>query len=131
MTSEPRGPDRFARLKRLEFDVLKTHALALAFVIAAAVPSITAAETVTPIGDIQRGTMVTVAGTVERILDTDDFRLADDSGSIDVYVGDNWVPADVGDQVTVHGFVDDDGSLEIYARELETPDGKVIQFAHP
>jgi uncharacterized protein YdeI (BOF family) len=86
-------------------------------------------EVVTPVGDLKRGTMVTVQGTVERILDTDEFRLTDKSGSVRVYVGPNWVPADVGEVVTVRGFVDDDiGPLELYARSLTRADGSVVNF---
>ena len=88
-----------------------------------------AAEIMTPVGDLQRGTMVTVHGTVERILDTDEFRLTDKSGSVRVYVGPNWVPAEVGEAVTVRGFVDDDiGPLELYARSLTRADGSVANF---
>jgi uncharacterized protein YdeI (BOF family) len=87
---------------------------------------------VTPIGDLQRGSMVTVQGTVERITDEDEFRLADASGSVRVYVGPNWVPANVGEAVTVDGFVDDDlGPLEIYARSLTRADGTVVTFDRP
>ena len=83
----------------------------------------------TPVGDLQRGTMVTVQGTVDRITDEDEFRLRDASGSVRVYVGPNWVPADVGEAVTVQGFVEDDpGPLEIYARSLTRADGTVIAF---
>lgn len=86
-------------------------------------------EKITPIGELRRGTMATVKGTVERITDEDEFRLADESGTVRVYVGPNWVPADVGESVTVHGFVDDDiGPLEIYARSLTRTDGSVVTF---
>ena len=87
------------------------------------------AGTITPIADAKRGTMVTVQGTVERITDEDEFRLADASGTIRIYVGPNWVPADVGEKVIVSGFVDDDpGPREIYARNLTRADGTVISF---
>lgn len=87
------------------------------------------ASQITPIADAQRGTMVTVQGTVERITDEDEFRLADASGTIRIYVGPNWVPADVGESVIVSGFVDDDpGPREIYARSLTRADGTVITF---
>ncbi|MBB4287051.1 NirD/YgiW/YdeI family stress tolerance protein [Roseospira goensis] len=86
------------------------------------------AETVTPIGALQPGTVVTVQGTVERVTDEDEFRLADDSGRIEVYVGPNIVPARAGDRVTVRGIVDDDGPPEIYAREMVLPDGSVVRF---
>lgn len=89
------------------------------------------AQTATPIGDLQRGSMVTVSGTVERIMDTDEFRLADPTGSVRIYVGPNWVPAQVGEQVSVSGFVDDGiGPKEIYARTLTHADGTVVQFEH-
>ena len=63
------------------------------------VPSTTAyANTpIIPIGELQRGTLVTVAGTVERVTDEDEFILADTSGRVRVYVGPNWVPANLGE----------------------------------
>lgn len=86
---------------------------------------------ITPIGDAQRGTMVTVQGTVERITDEDEFRLTDATGSILIYVGPTWVPANLGEAVTVSGFVDDDpGPREIYARSLTRADGSVVTFDH-
>jgi uncharacterized protein YdeI (BOF family) len=85
---------------------------------------------ITPIADAQRGSMVTVQGTVERITDEDEFRLADASGQIRIYVGPNWVPAEVGEMVIVNGLVDDDliTPREIYARSLTRADGTVITF---
>lgn len=98
---------------------------------ALASPALTQASTPIPIDQAARGTMVTVQGTVERHLDTDEFRLADTSGQISVYVGPNWIPADLGETVIVHGFVDDDfGPREIYARTLTRADGTVITFEH-
>ncbi len=87
------------------------------------------ANQITPIADAQRGTMVTVQGTVERITDEDEFRLADATGNIRIYVGPNWVPAEVGETVIVNGFVDDDlGPREVYARSLTRADGTVVTF---
>lgn len=98
---------------------------------AIASPAVAPTDRVTPIAEVQRGTMVTVKGTVERVTDEDEFRLADESGSIRVYVGPNWVPADVGESVVVKGFVDNDlGPREIYARSLTRADGTVIAFEH-
>ncbi len=85
----------------------------------------------TPIADAERGSMVTVQGTVARILDEDTFRLTDDSGNIRIYVGPTFVPVDVGEAVTVEGFVDNDfGPREIYARSLTRADGEVVTFDH-
>lgn len=93
--------------------------------------SAAAGAPVTPITEVQRGSMVTVQGTVERITDEDEFRLADATGVIRVYVGPNWAPVHVGETVTVHGFIDDDfGPLELYARTLTRADGSMITFEH-
>ncbi|RUO22696.1 hypothetical protein CWE08_05630 [Aliidiomarina iranensis] len=90
-----------------------------------------AEQNVTPISDIQRGSMVVVSGTVERITDEDEFRLADSTGSVRVYVGPNWVPASVGEAVTVSGFVDNGfGFTEIYARTMTREDGTIVTFEH-
>lgn len=90
------------------------------------------ANPITTIAEAQRGTMVTVQGTVDRITDEDEFRLVDPSGSIRIYVGPNWVPAEVGETVIVNGFVDDDlvAPREIYARSLTRADGTVVEFDH-
>jgi uncharacterized protein YdeI (BOF family) len=105
--------------------------LAAATVLAFIFLSPAVADQVTPVGEVQRGTMVTLHGSVERILDTDEFRLADETGSIRVYVGPNWVPARVGESVRVSGFVDDGfGPLELYARLLTRADGTVFAFDH-
>jgi uncharacterized protein YdeI (BOF family) len=105
--------------------------LAAAFLLAFPFPLVASAlPDITPIAEAQRGTMVTVQGTVERITDEDEFRLTDATGSILVYVGPNLVPADVDEAITVSGFVDDDlfGPKEIYARELTRADGSVVTF---
>ncbi len=108
---------------------MKLFAIA-ALCAALSTPATFASTPTTPIADVQRGTMVTVAGTVERITDEDEFRLTDASGSIQIYVGPNWVPAEVGESVTVDGFVDDDLVFprEIYARSLTRADGTVVSF---
>lgn len=88
-------------------------------------------KNVIAIDDITRGSMVTVRGVVQRIMDTDEFRLADETGDIVVYIGwQNFVPVDVGDKVTVKGFVDNDSFLELYAREIIHSDGRVTLLKH-
>ncbi|SUZ31459.1 hypothetical protein ROE7235_01205 [Roseibaca ekhonensis] len=86
------------------------------------------ADTVIPISEAKRGMMVTVAGTVEQITDEDEFILSDPSDSIRVYVGPNWVPADVGEAVTVHGFIDNDLLRELYARTITVANGEIVTF---
>lgn len=83
----------------------------------------------TPIDSVKRGSMVAVEGTVERILDTDVFRLQDSTGRIRVDVGyPNFVPVTEGERVRVVGFVDRDLFKEIYAREIVHADGRVSRL---
>ena len=107
---------------------MKKTACVGAFVIGLGLSSLAIAEEVTAIADLERGTTVTVAGTVDRILDEDEFRLTDATGSIDVYIGPNRVPAEVGEAVTVRGLVDDGLFIDIYADEMVRADGSVIRF---
>ena len=84
----------------------------------------------TEIADVQRGTVVTVVGTVETLLDEDEFRLRDSTGALRVYVGPNWVPADVGEIITVHGYMDDSWFRpELYAREIVRADGTTVTLS--
>ena len=108
------------------------RALILAALMAALSGMPAVANPVTPIAEAQRGTMVTVQGTVQRITDEDEFRLADATGNILVHVGPTWVPVDVGEAITVNGFVDDNrfGPREIYARSLTRANGSVVTFDH-
>ncbi len=91
-----------------------------------------AASDITAIEDVQRGQTVTVQGTVDRIMDTDEFRVRDETGSLRVYVGPNWVPAEVGEQVTITGIMDDDllPRPELYAREIVVGDEPPITLEH-
>ena len=98
--------------------------------LALAVPGALARD-VTKIGDIQRGSSVSLQGEVTRILDEDEFRLEDDTGSVRVYIGwKNRVMVDVGEKVAVNGIVDDDlidfFRPEVYAREIVRQDGTRI-----
>ncbi|GGB54817.1 hypothetical protein GCM10011316_28620 [Roseibium aquae] len=88
--------------------------------------SVANASNITPIDGLQRGTMVTVQGVVDRIPDEDEFVLRDATGSVEIYVGPNWVPVDVGEQITVEGFVDDGIFIEIYAREIRRANGQTV-----
>ncbi|QBF33459.1 OB-fold nucleic acid binding domain-containing protein [Thalassococcus sp. S3] len=87
-------------------------------------------EEPTPVGALERGTLVTVEGIVTRITDEDEFRLQDATGTVRIYVGPNWVPAGVGEAVRIEGVVNDDlGALEVHAHSLTRADGTVIEFA--
>jgi hypothetical protein len=85
----------------------------------------------TPIADLRAGTTATISGTVEAITDEDEFRLADASGTVIVYIGAGIVPFDTGEQLTVNGIVDRElGLLELYARTATRADGSVVTFDH-
>lgn len=85
----------------------------------------------TAIGSLQRNTMVSVQGVVQRITDEDEFQLADDTGSIQVSTGNQFFTVEQGETVTVSGFVDDDLILEIYAQEITRQDGSVVTIGRP
>ena len=82
------------------------------------------------IAELRRESVATVAGTVDRITDEDEFVLADATGQVRVYVGPTVVPVRPGEAVTVTGMVDDGLRLEIYAREIVRADGTVLTFDH-
>ncbi|QPH53767.1 hypothetical protein [Pontivivens ytuae] len=79
------------------------------------------------IAEIQRGTMVTISGTVDKVMDDDEFILADETGNIPVYFSSSTPPVELGEPVTVHGYVDDELVLELYAHEITRADGTVLQ----
>lgn len=90
-------------------------------------------DSITRIEDVHPGAPVQLQGTVTRILDEDEFRMEDETGSIRVYIGwRNRVPVEVGEEVRVRGVVDDDlvGAFrpEVYASEIVRADGTVIQL---
>jgi uncharacterized protein YdeI (BOF family) len=102
----------------------------LSLALAAALACGPALADVTPVADLRRDAPATVAGTVDRITDEDEFVLADATGQVRVHVGPTVVPVRPGDSVTVTGMVDDGLRLEIYAREIVGADGTVFTFDH-
>jgi uncharacterized protein YdeI (BOF family) len=91
------------------------------------------AQEVTPIEKLASGMTVTVQGEVTRILDEDEFRMKDSTGSVRVYIGwKNRMPVPVGETVLVRGVVDDDLEFrfrpEIYAFQVVREDGTVIDL---
>ena len=93
-----------------------------------ALPATATIADVMAIGDIRRGMMATVEGSVDRITDEDEFILADATGTIRVYIGPNAMPVRVGDAVRVDGFVDDDLRIELYADTITLADGRVVNL---
>jgi uncharacterized protein YdeI (BOF family) len=103
--------------------------VALAALVGVAVPAL-ASPPATNIAEVLRKTSTTLAGTVERITDEDEFVLRDASGTIRVYVGPNRVPAGPDESVIVIGHVDDDRPLGVYATEMVRADGSRVALPH-
>lgn len=84
------------------------------------------------IGDVRRGEFVAVRGEVVRFREHDELRIQDSTGRIDIYLGEGSIarpPFDVGDTITVLGWVDDDlfdFPRDIYATEIILEDGTTI-----
>lgn len=91
------------------------------------------AEEITPIEKLERGMSVSVRGEITRMLDEDEFRIQDSTGSVRIYIGwKNHVTIPVGETVTIRGVVDDDLESgfrpEIYADQIVRQDGTVIDL---
>lgn len=91
------------------------------------------AEQITPIEKLERNMSTTIKGEVTRILDEDEFRIQDETGSIRVYIGwKNRLTIPIGEKITVRGFVDDDLKSyfrpEFYAFEIIREDGSLIKL---
>lgn len=72
-----------------------------------------------------------VEGTVERIVDEEEFFLVDTSGTVEVYTGPTVVPVTVGERLSVSGFVDGDpGPIDVCASSISRADGTVIAIAN-
>lgn len=96
-------------------------------------PAPVADAAITPIRDVRRGQAVTLQGQVQRLRDSDEFVIRDDTGTIIVYIGwRNRMPVTVGQRVTVVGTADD--SIipglrpEIYASRIVLPDGRTVEL---
>ncbi|MEM8986832.1 MAG: hypothetical protein AAGC95_08925 [Pseudomonadota bacterium] len=80
--------------------------------------------------EAKRGMAVTIDGTVDRITDSDEFKLRDETGVLEVYLGPNYVELRPGEKVTVSGFMDDGFVKELYARKIVFEDGRVVELSH-
>jgi uncharacterized protein YdeI (BOF family) len=95
--------------------------------VCASLPALGQSQNISLIAEVPRGGTVTVQGQVERVMDYDEFRIADETGSIEVYVGPTRIDIAVGEALTVTGFVDSDlGPRDICASEIVKADGTVI-----
>jgi uncharacterized protein YdeI (BOF family) len=91
------------------------------------------AVVITPIDALSRGITATIEGRVTRILDEDEFRIEDATGSVRVYIGwKNRLALPIGELVIVTGVVDNDlvsfFRPEFYATEITRADGSVIRL---
>jgi len=98
---------------------------------AAPAPAPRVAEVVTPIDQVRRGQRVALAGVVDRIRDSDEFILRDESGRIEISIGwRNAMPVIVGERVTVYGVADDDvfpgRRPDVYAERILKADGSLV-----
>lgn len=87
----------------------------------------------TPIGELERGMSAVIKGKVTRILDLDEFRIEDSTGSIRVYIGwKNSLVSSLGEELIVKGVVDNDLMSffrpEFYASEIKRQDGTVLKL---
>ncbi len=94
-------------------------------------------EAIVPIESLRRGDFATIRGEVVRYRDSDEILLRDGSGRIEIFVRgarSPEPPAEVGETITVSGWVDDDAiafSREMYATEIVRGDGTVISIDAP
>ncbi|MEL7212681.1 MAG: NirD/YgiW/YdeI family stress tolerance protein [Pseudomonadota bacterium] len=98
--------------------------LAFALLLASVTPAL-AVET-TPIAEARSDAVVTFEGIVQDILDDDTFLMADETGTIPVYIGPHAMPVSPNEQIRVTGQIDDDLPRELYANALVTADGQVV-----
>ena len=102
------------------------HLFLTAAIVVVALPA-HAQKGVVPVGDAERGTMVTVQGTIARILNAEILSPHEAQGAIRVYVDPALLPADLGEAITVHGFADDGlDPRRVYARSLTLADGALV-----
>lgn len=100
------------------------HAVLSFALLVAAMPAV---AQVTPIEDVVRSQPVTVAGSVERFHDEDEITLRDATGTLRVYLGPKPVALEMGEQIEIRGFMDDNLIMkELYAREIVRADGTVV-----
>ena len=71
-----------------------------------------------------------IEGVVIRANEEDEFVIEDSTGSVQVFTGNTFFMADVGETVRVVGFVDESLLLEVYAQEVIHSDGRVTTISY-
>lgn len=84
----------------------------------------------TNVAELTRGSRVEIEGIVVRASEEDEFILEDSTGRVQVFTGNSFFVANVGEQVRVSGFVDDSLLLEVYAQEVLHSDGRVTAISY-
>ncbi len=92
------------------------------------------APAVQSIQSLRRGSFATIQAEVVRYRDHDEILVRDASGRIEVFLGSGVFspPVEVGETVTITGWVDDDIidiRREIYATQIVRDDGTIIELA--
>ena len=82
------------------------------------------------IASLQRNSRVVIEGVVIRVNEEDEFVIEDSTGSVQVFTGNTFFVADVGETVRVVGFVDESLLLEVYAQEVIHSDGRVTAISY-
>jgi outer membrane lipoprotein-sorting protein len=117
--------------------LIKTSFPLLAFIFG--MTSLSAAyaqETISKIEDIHGGVVVILHGTVDEIIDNNEFYLKDSTGRVRIFVGeDNEIKTSVGETLTVFGFSSHQSvhaiAQKITANTILRADGSEINFTDP
>ncbi|MCR9220658.1 MAG: OB-fold nucleic acid binding domain-containing protein [Alphaproteobacteria bacterium] len=80
------------------------------------------------ISALERNAVVATEGVVARVNEDGGFRLRDETGEIEVRVGPDGAPVDLGERVAVSGAVSDGLIRELIAWRIERADGTVLRF---
>lgn len=98
--------------------------------------SVHAQETISKIEDIHGGVVVILHGTVDEIVDGNEFYLKDSTGRVRIFVGeDNEIKTRLGETLTVFGFSSHQSvhaiAQKITANAILRADGSEINFTDP
>lgn len=99
-------------------------------------PLLSAQETISKIEDIHGGVVVILHGTVDEIVDDNEFYLKDSTGRVLIFVGeDNQIKTKLGETLTVFGFSSHQSvhavTPKITANSILRVDGTEVNFGNP